>query len=235
MKLFIVEKIDAKILWLNEDESKHIVRVLRMKIGDKLHLTDGKGKLCEAEIACILNKKCKVKIIRFIHHCTGRDHYLHLGICPTKSNDRFEWFLEKATEIGIDEITILISEHSERRNFNLNRYKKIILSSVKQSLRSIVPKINSAIKVKDFLKNNTFDGQKMIAHCNSNFKRESIKTVLNKKINYLILIGPEGDFSPLEIEKAYQNDFSGVILSQNRLRTETAAIVVTTQVKLINA
>ncbi|APD05911.1 16S rRNA (uracil(1498)-N(3))-methyltransferase [Flavobacteriaceae bacterium UJ101] len=234
MRLFIIEHINSKIVFLNEEESKHISRVLRMNTGDTIHLTDGKGTLCEAKIIFLSNKKCEVEIVSTINNFEKRDYYLHLAVCPTKSNDRFEWFLEKATEIGIDEITILIGENSERRKFNTKRYQKIILSAVKQSLKAYIPKLNDPIKVTDFILKNDFEGSKMIAHCDTQFERKNVKSFLEKKSNTLIMIGPEGDFSPSEIQLAYQTGFSGVSLSNSRLRTETAGIVATDYVSYLN-
>lgn len=139
MRLFIIEHINSKIVFLNEEESKHISRVLRMNTGDTIHLTDGKGTLCEAKIIFLSNKKCEVEIVSTINNFEKRDYYLHLAVCPTKSNDRFEWFLEKATEIGIDEITILIGENSERRKFNTKRYQKNHPFCCKTIFKSLYP------------------------------------------------------------------------------------------------
>ncbi|MFV0531340.1 MAG: 16S rRNA (uracil(1498)-N(3))-methyltransferase [Flavobacteriales bacterium] len=234
MRLFIVKNIEPSVLTLSEEESKHIVRVLRLKVGDSIHLTDGKGTLCEAEIIELIHKKCKVKITSTLKNFEKRDYYLHIAICPTKSNERFEWFLEKATEIGIDEITILIGENSERRKFNMNRYQKILIAAVKQSVKAYVPKLNEPVLVKDFILKNTFNGLKIIAHCNTLFERKNITSLLQKKSNSLILIGPEGDFSPTEIEFALQHHFESTLLSNSRLRTETAAVIVASYVSFIN-
>ncbi len=234
MRLFIVKNINSSIVLLNEKESKHIARVLRMNIGDSLHLTDGKGKLCKAKIIQLSNKRCEVEIISTIENFEKRNYYLHVAICPTKSNDRFEWFLEKATEIGIDEITVLVGENSERRKFNINRYEKIIHTAVKQSLKTYIPKLNEAMKVKDFIAQNTFKGLKMMAHCNTQFEQKNIKSLLQKKSSILIMIGPEGDFSHSEIAFALQHNFQGILLSNSRLRTETAGVVVANHLSFIN-
>lgn len=225
MRLFIVQNIDSKTLTLNKEESNHISRVLRMKTNDLIHLTDGKGMLCKAKIILLSNKKCKVEIISTIQDFEKREYYLHLAICPTKSNDRFEWFLEKATEIGVDEITLLIGENSERKKININRYQKIITTAVKQSLKAYIPKLNEPIRVKDFVLNNDFEGSKMMAHCNTQFDRKNIKSLLQKNTPTLIMIGPEGDFSPTEIQLATQTGFFGISLSNSRLRTETAGVI----------
>ncbi len=234
MRLFIVKNIEDSTITFNEDESKHIVRVLRMNIGDSLHVTNGKGTLCEARIIQLSNKKCIVEITSTIENFEKRNYYLHLAVCPTKSNDRFEWFLEKATEIGVDEITILIGENSERKKFNTDRFQKIIHAAVKQSLKAYIPKLNEPIKVKDFMTTHTFEGTKMIAHCNTSFERKNIKTILEKNTPILIMIGPEGDFSSTEIELALTHNFKGISLSNSRLRTETAGIVATDYVNFFH-
>lgn len=234
MRLFIVENIEGSTLTFNEEESKHIVRVLRMNIGDSLHVTNGKGMLCKAKIIQLTHKKCTVEIISTTENFEQRDYYLHLAVCPTKSNDRFEWFLEKATEIGIDEISILIGENSERKKFNTERFQKIMQAAVKQSLKAYIPKLNEPIKVKDFITQFSFEGKKMIAHCDSAYERTNIKSILQKNIPTLIMIGPEGDFSTSEIELALANNFKGIALSNSRLRTETAGVVATDYVSFFH-
>ncbi len=190
--------------------------------------------MSEAKIIQLTNKKCEVEIISTIKNFEKRNYYLHIAICPTKSNDRFEWFLEKATEIGIDEISILIGENSERKKFNLQRYQKIITAAVKQSLKAYIPKLNDPIKVKDFINTNTFEGTKMIAHCDPNFDRHNIKNYLKKEANTLIMIGPEGDYSPSEIKLAIDSNFKSITLSNSRLRAETAGVISTDYISFIN-
>ena len=234
MRLFIVDSVDEKSFFLNEEESKHIAKVLRMNIGDTLHLTTGNGNLHQAEIVSITPKRCEVQIVETIQNFEQRPYTLHIAICPTKNNDRLEWFLEKATEIGIDAVTLLTGENSERRNFNLGRYEKIIHSAVKQSLKSYIPQLSEGGKVKSFLKELSFEGQKFIAHCDNDFEQLSIKNELQPHTPTLVLIGPEGDFSKSEIELALSLGFKGISLTKSRLRTETAGVTVADYTAFVN-
>ncbi|UOB17156.1 16S rRNA (uracil(1498)-N(3))-methyltransferase [Abyssalbus ytuae] len=217
----------------SQDESKHITRVLRKKEGDILSITNGKGWLFEAEIIVADSKNCIANIIKSKLQ-DKKLYYLHMAVAPTKMNDRYEWFLEKATEIGIDEITPIICDHSERKQIKKERYEKIIQSAMKQSLNCYLPKINDAVKLNDFL-NNSFNGQTFIAHCEEDdFKKEYLNRVALADHKITILIGPEGDFSKNEINLALKKGFVPVSLGDNRLRTETAAIVACHTVSLIN-
>ncbi len=205
-----------------KEESKHIVKVLRKKTGDQLHITNGNGWLFTSEIIIADIKKCivstKTKILQPKHN-----YNLHLAVAPTKMNDRYEWFLEKATEIGVDSITPIICEHSERKIIKHERSKRIMQTAMKQSLQCHLPKLNESISFKEFIKQE-FNGQLFIAHCEETDKK-SLKTELLPKQDVTILIGPEGDFSVKEIEMAIQNKFIPVTLGETRLRTETAAVV----------
>ncbi|WNM17822.1 16S rRNA (uracil(1498)-N(3))-methyltransferase [Flavobacterium capsici] len=205
-----------------KEESKHIIKVLRKKTGDILHVTNGLGYLFTTEITIASDSKCTVKINSFEKQ-TEPKFNLHLAVAPTKMNDRYEWFLEKATEIGIQEITPIICEHSERKVIKNDRFQKILESAMKQSLHFYIPKLNDAISFKEFLKINT-KSQKFIAHCEETEKK-SLKNELKTNKDVLILIGPEGDFSVKEIQLAIANNFIPVSLGNTRLRTETAAIV----------
>ena len=206
----------------DKEESRHIVRVLRKKIGDKIHITNGKGWLFEAELTLADIKHCAVTIISKALQ-PKRSYSLHLAVAPTKMNERYEWFLEKATEIGIDEITPIICDNSERKVIKLERFEKIIQSAMKQSLQCYLPKLNQTILFKDFINQNA-SGQKFIAHCEET-EKASLKSLLKAHEDCFILIGPEGDFSTKEIEMALHNDFIPVTLGNTRLRTETAAVV----------
>lgn len=206
----------------SKEESKHIVRVLRKKTGDQLHITNGKGWLFTSKIIIAGIKKCAV-FIETKAVQPKRNYNLHLAVAPTKMNDRYEWFLEKATEIGIESITPIICEQSERKIIKQERFEKKIQSAMKQSLQYYLPRLNDAIHFKDFIKQD-FKGQMFIAHCEASDKK-SLKQVLQPKQDVTILIGPEGDFSVKEIEMAIQNKFIPVTLGETRLRTETAAIV----------
>ena len=213
------------------EESKHIVKVLRKNIGDTLYITNGKGWLFIAEISMPNINKCTAKIISQKQQ-PKRDYNLHLAVAPTKINDRYEWFLEKATEIGIDSITPIICDHSERKVIKPERFERILQSAMKQSLNCYLPKLNDAISFKDFI-NLDFEGDLFIAHCEET-DRKSLKQQLNPKTDITILIGPEGDFSVKEITEALKTNFIPVTLGETRLRTETAAIVACHSVAFIN-
>ena len=195
---------------------------MRKKEGDILFVTNGLGFLFKTEIALASDNKCTVKIVSFEKQEAPKFH-LHLAVAPTKMNERYEWFLEKATEIGIQEITPIICEQSERKIIKTDRFQKIIESAMKQSLHYYLPKLNEPIPLKEFLKKN-WEGQKFIAHCEETDKK-SLKNELKSKEDVTILIGPEGDFSVKEIQLAIENNFIPVSLGNTRLRTETAAVV----------
>ena len=233
MQLFYNPNIkeSTKQFSFDKDESKHITKVLRKKEGDILHITNGNGWLFKAEISIANIKKCVATIIEKELQ-TKHNYELHLAVAPTKMNDRYEWFLEKATEIGIDSITPIICDHSERKVIKHERFEKIIQSAMKQSLNCYLPKLNEAIKFNDFIKQE-FSGQLFIAHCEET-ERKSLKEKLLPNKNITILIGPEGDFSVKEIERAIQNNFIPVTLGTTRLRTETAAIVACHSVAFTN-
>lgn len=233
MQLFYNPDINetTKDFTFPKEESKHIIKVLRKNYGDTVTITNGKGWLFLGEITIPNINKCKVSIISSELQ-PKRDYELHLAVAPTKMNDRYEWFLEKATEIGVDSITPIICDHSERKVIKSERFGRIIQSAMKQSLNCYLPKLNDAISFKDFL-NQDFKGQLFIAHCEDTDKA-SLKEKLNQKSNTTILIGPEGDFSISEIEKAIETNFKPVTLGETRLRTETAAIVACHSVAFIN-
>ena len=215
----------------DKEESKHIVKVLRKSVGDVLHITNGKGWLFDAEIIHADIKKCQVTISNAKQQ-PKRNYKLHLAVAPTKMNDRFEWFLEKATEIGIDTITPILCDHSERKVIKLDRFEKILQSAMKQSLQCYLPTINELTPFNTFI-NQDLKDHKFIAHCEET-DRKSLKTQLKPNQNILILIGPEGDFSVKEIETALQHNFIPVTLGNTRLRTETAAIAACHSVAYVN-
>ncbi|WOD43509.1 16S rRNA (uracil(1498)-N(3))-methyltransferase [Hwangdonia lutea] len=214
-----------------KEESKHIVKVLRKNVGDTLHITNGNGWLFTAEITIPNINKCVANVVSKAKQ-PKRHYHLHLAVAPTKMNDRYEWFLEKATEIGIDSITPIFCDHSERKVIKPERYEKILQSAMKQSLSCYLPKLNEAISFKDFIKQE-FKGDLFIAHCEET-DRKSLKTQLKPNQHTTILIGPEGDFSVKEIKMALANNFIPVTLGDTRLRTETAAIVACHSVAFIN-
>ena len=215
----------------DKEESKHIIKVLRKKDSDILYVTNGLGFLFKTEITLASDNKCTVKIISFEKAEPSKFH-LHLAVAPTKMNDRYEWFLEKATEIGIHEITPIICDRSERKVVNKERFEKIILTAMKQSNELFLPKLNEAVTFKEFIKNQN-KGLQLIAHCEETDKK-SLKSVLKPNENITMLIGPEGDFSEKEIELALENKYIPVSLGNTRLRTETAAIVACHSVVFVN-
>lgn len=237
MNLFYTPDISDDSYTLSEDESRHCIRVLRLKKSDTIHLIDGKGGFYTAEITDDKPKKCLVKIVEAKKEYGKRDVYLHLAVAPTKNTERFEWFLEKATEIGINEITPIDCRHSERSVVKTERLTKVIVAAMKQSLKAYLPKLNETIPYADFIKKQ-FEGRKFIAHCNhlstSRFSVPHLKEIYSKNHNALILIGPEGDFSKEEVEAAMKNNFQEISLGSSRLRTETAAVVACSTIGIIN-
>lgn len=233
MQLFYAPEIESNTeqFTFDKEESRHISKVLRKKEGDTLYITNGKGWLFNAEIINADIKNCVVTI-KSSELKRKKNYYLHMAVAPTKMNDRFEWFLEKATEIGIDEITPIICDHSERKTIKPERYEKILQAAMKQSLNCYLPKLNEAISYNDFM-DGDFNGQLFIAHCEDQEKSDLKRKVMADN-QVLILIGPEGDFSINEIETAKNKGFTPVSLSDNRLRTETAAIVACHIVSLMN-
>ncbi len=233
MQLFYNSSITEKdkSFVFDKEESKHIIKVLRKKEGDILFVTNGLGCVFKTEIALASDSKCTITILSFEKQELPK-YRLHLAVAPTKMNERYEWFLEKATEIGIQEITPIICEHSERKIIKIDRFQKIIESAMKQSLHFFIPKLNEPITYKEFLKKE-FNGQKFIAHCEETDKK-SLKSVAKIERDILIIIGPEGDFSVKEIQMALDNKFIAVSLGNTRLRTETAAIVACHSVNFLN-
>ncbi|MEJ6748482.1 MAG: 16S rRNA (uracil(1498)-N(3))-methyltransferase [Flavobacteriales bacterium] len=226
MQLFYTNNSESEFT-LPSEESKHITKVLRKKEGDTLHFTDGKGQLLITEITSTDIRKTRVKIIKKIEQEKQHNYYLHVAIAPTKNMDRFEWFLEKACEIGIDEITPIICDHSERKFVKKERGNRILLSAMKQSLKYHLPKLNEAISLNNFMKQD-FIGNKYIAHCENSEKIELKNKETEKRT--IILIGPEGDFSVSEIEKSIEKNFLAISLGNSRLRTETAGLVCVTTI-----
>ncbi len=232
MHLFYTPDLQGDTYRLSEEESKHCVRVLRLTEGESLFLIDGKGMFCEAMIVSAHPKACLLKVTDKKNNYGKRDFRLTIAVSPTKNIDRYEWFLEKATEIGMDEIIPLISRYSERKEIKPERLEKVMISAIKQSIKAYLPTLQPLQSFKTIVKS-PFDGQKFIAHCNEGEKfllRDSV--VKGKEV--LILIGPEGDFSNEEVELAIKEGFVPVSLGNSRLRTETAALVACHTVNLIN-
>ena len=232
MELFFTNQIQDSSAILDEQESTHCLKVLRHKRGDNITFTDGKGGLYEAEIFEVKGRFCHLKILSKSVKSEDRPYYLHIAVAPTKSLDRYEWFLEKAVEFGADRITPVIGDHSERKIFKKERGDRVILSALKQSLKTTMPLLDETIDLKAFLKSDyveSFSGTKLIGHCNAGEKREltsiidSVTPIEGKK-RVLILIGPEGDFSPEEVKSAIQNGFMDFTMGDSRFRVETAAV-----------
>lgn len=217
---------------LPEEEAQHCVRVLRLAIGSEIVLTDGKGRFYQAEISAIAGKRCMVNIKEETKQPPLWSCHLHIAMAPTKNMDRNEWFAEKATEIGFDELTFLNCRFSERKVIKNERIEKILVSAIKQSLKARLPILNEMTDFDRFISKD-FKGQRFIAHCYEG-EKPLLKDVLRKGEDALVLIGPEGDFSPEEVEKAVGCGFVPISLGKSRLRTETAALVACHTLNLMN-
>lgn len=245
MNLFYCPEINtAQTLILPEEESAHCVRVLRMKTEDKIFLTDGKGMFYEGEIGSDNAKKCSVKVVRAIPDPSKRNFHLSIAIAPTKNTDRFEWFLEKATEIGCDEIIPISCKHSERSVIKTERLNKVIISAMKQCLKSELPKLHELLDFETFISSvKNFSGEKFIGHIpelsESQFPPQNpegkfLHSICTKGRNALITIGPEGGFSGEEVSLATQNGFTPISLGNSRLRVETAGVVACSIINALN-
>jgi len=236
MELFYSRDIEGSICRLDQDESGHCVKVLRHRAGDEISVIDGCGTLYRCRITSDSHKGVEAMVLSSEEGWGGHPYRLHMAVCPTKNNDRYEWFAEKACEIGLDEVSPVIGEHSERRIFKTARIEKILVSAAKQSLKGAVPTVNEPVSVKEFIEGFGMPGQagndtsslKLIAYCfeDETHPRRSIKEVLAgyEGEEIIVLIGPEGDFSPAEAELAISRGFIPVHLGDSRLRTETAAL-----------
>lgn len=231
MHLFYTPDINGTEYFLNEEETKHCVKVLRLKENDFIYLVDGNGGFYKAAISAISAKKCLLRIEETQKDFGKRKYRIHIAIAPTKNMDRMEWFIEKATEIGIDEITPIICQRSERRIIKTERLEKIAISAMKQSIKAYLPKINDAENYTKFL-NKHSASLKCIAHCFPENKQE-LKSIIKSANDLMILIGPEGDFTSQEIQLALKHNYIPVSLGESRLRTETAGIVACVTVNLL--
>ncbi|QNF35250.1 16S rRNA (uracil(1498)-N(3))-methyltransferase [Adhaeribacter swui] len=230
MHLFYTPDINQDNYILTEDESKHSIRVLRLNKGDKVNLIDGQGGFYTAEITDANPKKCALQIINQVQHFGEKPFKVHIAVAPTKNLDRMEWFVEKAVEIGVDEISFLLCEHSERKQVNMDRLQKIAVSAMKQSVKAYLPQLNALQPFPAFIKQ-TKPGNTYIAHLEEHQQIALSQVTVSE--NMCILIGPEGDFSAREIEMAYQQGVKPVTLGTSRLRTETAALVACHTVHLL--
>lgn len=231
MELFYSNEIEGGICRLDKDESGHCAKVLRHRCGDEISVIDGCGTLYRCRITSDSPKGVEAMVLSSEENWGGHSYNLHMAVCPTKNNDRYEWFAEKACEVGLDRISPVIGEHSERRVFKTSRLEKILVSAAKQSLKAAVPSVSEPVSVKEFIKE--FGGQdrkvlRMIAYCfeDERVPRRSIKEVLEgfDGDEIIVMIGPEGDFSKAEAEMALEHGFIPVHLGASRLRTETAAV-----------
>lgn len=233
MQIFYAPGINGDSYILDENESKHCIRVLRMARGTAVRLIDGKGNLYEGLISDPDPKKCLITISGVINNFEKRDYRLNLAISPLKNPERFEWFIEKSVEIGVDEITPLICKNTEKKSIKRERIENIIISAMKQSLKALRPVLNEPVNFETFIELES-DANRMIAHCRDNIKRSSVPDVCSKGENAVIMIGPEGDFSEEEIESAIKKGFISVHLGTSRLRTETAGVAACHSIYFIN-
>lgn len=216
---------------LNEIESFHCTKVLRLRNGDEIKILDGKGTICIASITNTHDKRCQVTITKRTCIENPRNYYLHIAIAPTKNIERFEWFIEKCVEVGIDEITPLLCDHSERKEIKKDRIDNIITAAIKQSVNPFRPILNDMISLKKFIQQPT-EKVKYIAHCNG--LRKHVKEYYTKGEKSIVLIGPEGDFSMEEINLCLKMNYIPISLGENRLRTETAGVIACSFINLIN-
>ena len=232
MHIFYIANISGSKLELEEKESRHAVKVLRLKKGNHVNLVDGKGGFYNAVITEANPKKCRLSILHSQQEYGKKNFKIHIAIAPTKNITRFEWFLEKATEIGIDEITPLLTEHSERKTIKHKRLQNILIPAMKQSQKAYLPIINELTSFGKFIKY-CKEKEKFIAHCKS-YETPHLKNIVKKDTDVLILVGPEGDFSPEELQSSLSNGFKEITLGHSLLRTETAGVVACLIVNLIN-
>lgn len=229
MHTFFCPQLSEGIRDLDLEESGHAARVLRLKAGDRVTILDGKGRVAECQLTATSNKQCSFEIIHEKWH-PQRAFQLHVAIAPTKMNDRTEWFLEKAVELGIESVTPIICERSERRVVNAERFEKVIRAAVKQSLQPYLPVLNETVSFKNFL-NHTASG--FIAHCGEG-ERKNLAEYAPVPGTAVVIIGPEGDFTPGEISEALAKGWQPVSLGNSRLRTETAAVYVSSLIRSWN-
>lgn len=231
MQLFYAYSVQSDQAILDTEETRHCTKTLRKKVGDTIFLVDGKGGMYKGRIDDFDKKSCQLTILDTLVDNQKRDFNIHIAIAPTKNISRLEWFLEKTTEIGIDSITPILCQRSERKHIRLDRLQKVILSAAKQSLKSKFPVLHELTKFKAFLQKE-HTGQKFIAHCNAE-DLTPLQTAAVAQKDVLIMIGPEGDFSKEEVEWAEEQGFQSIGLGKSRLRTETAGIAACHTIHLI--
>ena len=235
MEIFYAKEVNGRQVFLDQEESIHCVRVLRHRVGDEITVVDGLGTMMKCRLTDDSPKAAGAEVLESIEGWAGHPYSLTMAVCPTKNNDRFEWFVEKATEVGVDVISPIIGERSERKVFKTERSRKIALSAMKQSLKAKLPLIEEPLSVRDFIIK-ADSGLKLICYCfEGEAERKSIEDVLKgvtEGADITVMIGPEGDFSPEEARLAVENGFIPVHLGPSRLRTETAAVTAATAVYL---
>ena len=234
MDIFLSPSVISNPIVLEEDESHHVLKVMRARAGDELLVTDGKGKLVKAKLVGESRKQCLLEPVEIVREENESRPAIHLAISPTKNTDRFEWFLEKATEVGVTMITPVICQRTARDKIKTERAQKILSASMKQALRLWMPELNPKISFQNFLESQKQNhDRKFIAHCQSQ-NLPSLQSLCKSGENVLIMVGPEGDFTQQEIQMAVQNGFSEVTLGKNRLRTETAGVIAVNTVQMMN-
>ncbi|MCB0634156.1 MAG: 16S rRNA (uracil(1498)-N(3))-methyltransferase [Saprospiraceae bacterium] len=233
MQLFYVPDSAADIIELPPDEARHCVQVLRRRKGDVIHWVDGKGGWYSGTIVDAGKKTCQVIVDSARHEYGKRPFRLHLAVAPTKQIDRMEWLLEKAAEIGVDEITLLLCAHSERKQVRLDRLEKILVSAMKQSLKAYLPQLNDLTRFPDFIRQNNSAQQSFIAYVDTD-QTQHLKDLCLPGRDVCLLIGPEGDFHPEEVRTALAAGCRQVSLGPSRLRTETAGMVGCAIINLVN-
>jgi 16S rRNA (uracil1498-N3)-methyltransferase len=233
MEIFYAPDITDKSYTLNEKESKHLIRVLRMTKGEAVRLIDGKGNLFTGVISDPDQKGCSIEITGQTTDFEKRNYRLHIAISPLKNPDRFEWFIEKSVEIGIDEITPLICKNTEKPGIKSERINNLIISAMKQSLKAAKPILNEPCNFKEFISRYS-NGIRFIAHCERSLERKRISDLYQKNNDVIILIGPEGDFSNEEIVSAVERGYRPVHLGPSRLRTETAGVAACHSIYFMN-
>ena len=233
MALFYSPDIQDNYAFLSEEESHHCLKVLRYSVGSSIQVTDGKGAVFEAIIRDTKAKIVKAELIQQVKILSPKTYHIHIVLSPTKQIDRTEWFIEKSVEIGVQEITMLYCEHSERKHLKMERLEKIAISAMKQSGQVFLPKLHALTKFTDFMAQKPAQDQRFIAYVDENHNNFLAEALIRNK-SYCILIGPEGDFSSKEIALALNNGFQAVSLGNQRYRTETAGIVACHMCNLIH-
>lgn len=233
MDIFYERNIE-EILTLGEEESQHCVKVMRHCVGDEIEVIDGMGKLFLCRIVSAHPKRTEVEIIESFEGYGAHPYRLTMAVAPTKNIDRFEWFVEKAVEIGVDRIVPLLCDHSERKVVKRDRLEKIVISACKQSKKARLAIVDEMTRFDDFI-NSVVSTHLMIAHCEEGYAKEYLPRIVSRCNDITILIGPEGDFSPEEIDMVMKHGGKGISLGDSRLRTETAAVMAVAMVNIANS